>query len=106
MRRQAATKRMGLVAATTAAGLLVGFAGMAQATPADATATVIAVEEAASGDATAAPVQNYGTSCTMPLCGRAHNRTEKSLQIERDAKSHWHCNNLSGEPPADAQVRR
>ncbi|WP_410662134.1 hypothetical protein [Amycolatopsis sp. lyj-84] len=97
MRRQALTKRIGLVAATTATGLLMGFTGMAQATPAEATPTVIAVEEAAPGDATAAPVQTYGTSCTMPLCGRAHNRTGKDLQIERDAKSHWNCDNLSGD---------
>lgn len=97
MRLQALTKRIGLVAATTAAGLLLGFTGMAQAAPAESTPGMIVVVEVAPVDAVAGPVQTYGSSCTMPACGVAYNRTGKSLQIERDAKSHWNCDDLSGD---------
>ncbi len=90
MRLQALTKRMGPVVATAAAAVLLGFTGTAQAAPAAPEPGMIVVEEVVPAGADA-PVQTMGTSCTWPACGEAHNRTGKSLEIDRDSSSHWSC---------------
>lgn len=82
---------MALAAVTAAVSAVLGFTGTAQAAPADPEPGVIVVEEIVPVDAYAAPVQAAGTDCTWPVCGEAHNRTGKSLQIHRDSSSRWSC---------------
>lgn len=84
--------RMGLVGAAAAA-MTLGLSSPASATTEDtaegAGGTIVIEESPRAGDEAGPGAR--GNDCTLGVCGVAHNRTGKTLQVHRDSSSHWSC---------------